>query len=108
VRRGPRRGAPLSLLSRSTTVAELPPSSRRVEVRVELKPEVQDAEAESVAHALGLLGVASIRKVRIARIYDLEFEGVDAAEAERRARDAVDRLLANPVVHRVAIRPSPG
>ena len=84
------------------------PSRNRVEVRVELKPEVQDAEAESVAHALGLLGVAAIRKVRIARIYDLEFEGVDAVEAERRARDAVDRLLANPVVHRVAIRPSPG
>jgi phosphoribosylformylglycinamidine synthase subunit PurS len=77
------------------------PRTRRVEVRVELKPEVQDAEAESVTHALGLLGVGSIRQVRIARLYDLEFEGVDAAEAERLAGEAVDRLLANPVVHRV-------
>ncbi|HYA10268.1 MAG TPA: phosphoribosylformylglycinamidine synthase subunit PurS [Thermoplasmata archaeon] len=84
------------------------PPTRRVEVRVELKPEVQDAEAESVAHSLTLLGVASLKRVRVARVYDLEFEGVDATEAERRAGDAVDKLLANPVVHRVSIRPAPG
>jgi len=80
---------------------------RRVEVRVELKPEVEDAEAESVQHSLELLGIAGLRKVRIARLYDLEFEGVDGPEAERRAREAVDRLLANPVVHRVVVRPTP-
>ncbi|HYB63005.1 MAG TPA: phosphoribosylformylglycinamidine synthase subunit PurS [Thermoplasmata archaeon] len=79
----------------------------RVEVRVELKPEVADAEAESVARSLGLLGIGSLRKVRIARLFELEFEGVDAAEADRRAREAVERLLANPVIHRVAIRPAP-
>jgi phosphoribosylformylglycinamidine synthase subunit PurS len=83
-------------------------TTRRVEVRVELKPEVADAEAESVAHSLSLLGIASLRRVHIARVFELEFEGVDAAEAELRARDAVDRLLANPVIHRVAIRPAPG
>jgi len=76
-------------------------------VRVELKPEVADAEAESVARSLGLLGIGSLRKVRIARLFELEFEGVDAAEADRRAREAVERLLANPVIHRVAIRPAP-
>ena len=77
-----------------------------MEVRVELKPEVADAEAESVARSLSLLGIASLRRVHIARLYDLEFEGVDAAEAERRARQAVDRLLANPVIHRVAVGPA--
>jgi len=79
----------------------------KVEVRVELKPEVADAEAESVARSLSLLGIASLRGVHIARLFNLEFEGVDAAEAERRAREAVDRLLANPVIHRVSIRPMP-
>jgi len=82
------------------------PGTRRVAIRVELKPEVEDAEAESVAHALGLLGIASLRTVRIARLYELEFEGIDAVEAERRAREAVDRLLAKPVVHRVSIGPA--
>jgi len=76
----------------------------RVEVRVELKPEVADAEAESIARALGLLGVRALHRVHLARLFDLEFEGVDPPEAERRAQEAVDRLLANPVIHRVSIR----
>ena len=79
----------------------------RVEVRVELKPEVADAEAETVAHSLGLLGVDRLRRVHIARLYDLEFDGVDEEGARRRAQEAVDRLLANPVIHRVSIRSEP-
>lgn len=74
-----------------------------VVIRVELKPEVEDAEAENVARALELLGVPGLRDVRLARLYDLEFSGLDRASAERAARDAVDRLLANPVIHRVTI-----
>jgi phosphoribosylformylglycinamidine synthase subunit PurS len=76
----------------------------RVEVRVELKPEVQDAEGESVQRSLGLLGIEAVRRVHVARVFDLEFEGIDATEAERRANLAVDRLLANPVIHRVTVR----
>jgi phosphoribosylformylglycinamidine synthase subunit PurS len=74
-----------------------------VEVRVELKPEVADAEAESVTKALELLGLRSLRRVRLARIFDLEFEGSDRAAAEAQAQRAVDRLLANPVIHRVRL-----
>jgi phosphoribosylformylglycinamidine synthase PurS subunit len=74
-----------------------------VEVRVELKPGVVDAEAESVEKSLKLLGIPQIRGVRTARVYDLSFAGVDRAEAERLAGVAVDRLLANPVIHRVTV-----
>ncbi len=79
----------------------------RWEVRVELKPGILDAEGESIARSLALLGIAGVRRVGTARIYDLEFENVSAPEAERLARDAVDRLLANPVIHRVTVRPGP-
>ena len=75
----------------------------RLEVRVELKPGVVDPEAESVRKALGQLGIAGVSAVATARIYALEFTGATPAEAERRARTAVDRRLANPVIHRVAI-----
>jgi phosphoribosylformylglycinamidine synthase PurS subunit len=77
--------------------------SVRVEVRVELKPGILDAEAENVRRALGLLHVDGVRGVEIARVYTLEFAGVSADEARARAERAVDRLLANPVIHRVAI-----
>lgn len=79
----------------------------RVEVRVELKPGIMDAEASSVEKALRLLGLPSLAHVATARIYDLEFEGLTAAAARAQAQQAVDRLLANPVIHRVTIRPIP-
>ena len=84
---------------------DLPERSVRLEVRVELKPGVLDAEAESVQKSLGLLGIEGVRHVTTARIYDLEFHDVTASEAHRRAQESVDRLLANPVIHRVTIRP---
>jgi phosphoribosylformylglycinamidine synthase PurS subunit len=86
---------------------QLVPASRsvRLEVRVELKPGVLDAEADSVNKSLALLGISGIQRVTTARIYTLEFTDVSPAEARRRAQEAVERLLANPVIHRVTIRP---
>ena len=86
---------------------DLPSRSVRLEVRVELKPGVLDAEGESVEKSLGLLGISGVRRVTTAHIYDLEFADMTAGEAHRRAQEAVDRLLANPVIHRVTIRPHP-
>ncbi|MGI0129623.1 MAG: phosphoribosylformylglycinamidine synthase subunit PurS [Thermoplasmata archaeon] len=85
---------------------DLPSRTLRLEVRVELKPGVLDAEGDSIEKSLGLLGIAGVRHVTTARIYDLEFVDVTPAEAHRRAQEAVDRLLANPVIHRVTIQPS--
>lgn len=78
-----------------------------VEVRVELKPGVMDAEAESVQKSLHLLGIPHVGRVATARVYTLEFEGVGPEEARRLADEAVDRLLANPVIHRVSVLPRP-
>lgn len=77
----------------------------RVEVRVELKPGILDAEALSIEKSLGLLGISSVHRVTTARVYDLEFSSVSEEEAKRLADEAVDRLLANPVIHRVTVRP---
>ncbi len=88
----------------------MPPASKShvtMEVRVELKPGVLDAEAGSVEKSLGLLGFASVPHVRTARIYDLVFDGVTEREAQQLAQEAVDRLLANPVVHQVSVRALP-
>ncbi|MHB1434860.1 MAG: phosphoribosylformylglycinamidine synthase subunit PurS [Thermoplasmata archaeon] len=77
--------------------------SVRIEVRVELKPGVADAEAETVERSLGMLGIEGLARVTTARIYGLEFSGVDEAGARRQAQAAIDRLLANPIVHRVSL-----
>ena len=82
-----------------------PTAIATVEVRVEFKPGVLDPEAASIEKSLGLLGIPDVAHVRTARVYRLEFAGIPHAEAERLAARAVDRLLANPVIHRVTITP---
>ncbi|MCI4346457.1 MAG: phosphoribosylformylglycinamidine synthase subunit PurS [Thermoplasmata archaeon] len=78
-----------------------------VEVRVELKPGILDPEAESVEKSLRLLGVDRLARVETARVYRLSFERLSKEEARERAARAVDRLLANPVVHRVSVTDVP-
>jgi phosphoribosylformylglycinamidine synthase subunit PurS len=84
------------------------PQPVTVEVRVELKPGVEDPEGENVAKSLGLLGIDAILSVRTAKVYRVTFSGLSEAEANERAQRAVDRLLANPVVHRVSVTPQSG
>jgi phosphoribosylformylglycinamidine synthase PurS subunit len=79
-----------------------------VEIRVEFKPGVVDPEAASIEKSLGLLGIPEVTHVSTARVYRLDFGRVPPAEAERLAARAVDRLLANPVIHRVTITPARG
>jgi len=74
-----------------------------VEIRVELKAGILDAEAESVQKSLGLLGIGPVTAVRTAKVYVLELADEDREHAEALAREAVDRLLANPVIHRVHV-----
>ena len=62
-------------------------------------------EAETVEKSLALLGISPVARVTTARVYVLEFAKVERARAEALAREAVDRLLANPVIHRVTVTP---
>ncbi len=75
----------------------------RVEVRVELKPGVVDAEGMATKRALDLLGIEGLTEVRLSRTYALDFEGLSGPEALRRAGECVEKLLANPVIHAVNV-----
>jgi len=81
---------------------------KTVEVRVELKPGVFDAEAESIVKSLRLLGIPHLDGVTTGRVYTLLFDGVGAEEASKLATRAVEELLANPVIHRVVVGPPMG
>ncbi len=70
---------------------------------MELKPGILDAEAATVEKSLGLLGVPEVKRVSTAKVYRLEVSVGSTAEAKEVAQKAVDRLLANPVVHRVTV-----
>jgi phosphoribosylformylglycinamidine synthase len=70
----------------------------RARVFVTLKPSVFDPQGTTVAEALHTLGYPSVKDVRQGKYFELEIDAVNAGEAERVAREAADKLLANPVI----------
>jgi phosphoribosylformylglycinamidine synthase PurS subunit len=68
-----------------------------VEVRIELKPGVIDAEGETVQKSLELLGFPA-RKVRSIKVYGITVNATDEVEAKKTIENASKKLLANPVI----------
>jgi phosphoribosylformylglycinamidine synthase len=73
-----------------------------VEVRITLKPGILDPEARAIQHALADLGFPTSR-LSTARIFSISMEAGDRTEAEEKARQMCERLLANPVIHRYEV-----
>jgi phosphoribosylformylglycinamidine synthase len=74
-----------------------------VEVRVTLKPGILDPEARAIQHALADLGFPTT-KLSTARLFALSLDAADRADAEAKARQMCERLLANPVIHRFEVK----
>ena len=105
-RRGARRhgrALPRGLrTTRRTTVRELPRrdgGERRVKVTVLVRPKegILDPQGEAIRQALSTLGYPA-SSVRAGRLFDVELDVSDAAEAERIGREAADRVLANGLI----------
>lgn len=69
----------------------------RVHVRVMPRAGLLDPQGQAVEHALSTLGFAEAAGVRIGRAIELQVAARSRADAEARARQMCDKLLANPV-----------
>jgi phosphoribosylformylglycinamidine synthase len=69
----------------------------RVHVRVMPRAGLLDPQGQAVEHALATLGFQEAAGVRIGRAVELTIAAGDREEAEARARQMCDKLLANPV-----------
>ncbi|MFD1642310.1 phosphoribosylformylglycinamidine synthase subunit PurS [Halohasta litorea] len=67
-------------------------------VTVRLKHGVLDPEAETTKQALDRLGF-ELSALRSADRYEIDLEADGADEAEARADEMAERLLANPTIH---------
>ena len=67
-------------------------------VTVRLKRGVLDPEAETTKQALERLGF-ELGGLRSADRFEVDLQAEDAEEAETRASEMADRLLANPTIH---------
>ena len=70
----------------------------KAEITVTLRPSILDPQGKAAHHALGELGFKGVEQVRIGKFIELEIDAPSAADAERMAREAADKLLANPVM----------
>jgi phosphoribosylformylglycinamidine synthase subunit PurS len=75
----------------------------RATVRITLRPSILDPQGKAISHALHNLGYDDIREVRAGKLIDLLIQADDAAEAERLAREAAEKLLANPIMEDYSI-----
>lgn len=71
--------------------------SFRVHVRVMPRAGLLDPQGQAVGHALSALGFGEAGEVRVGRAIELDVAATSPAEAEARARQMCDKLLANPV-----------
>jgi phosphoribosylformylglycinamidine synthase len=70
----------------------------KARVTVTLKSGVLDPQGKSIEGALRALGVAGIASVRQGKVFDVEFEGADRAQAETTLKNAAETLLANTII----------
>lgn len=69
----------------------------RVHVRVMPRDGLLDPQGQAVEHALTALGFEEAGAVRVGRAIELAVAAGSRGEAEAKARQMCDKLLANPV-----------
>jgi phosphoribosylformylglycinamidine synthase len=62
------------------------------------KRTVLDPQGKTVKHALESMGFAGIKDVRVGKFMEIELEGGDTAEVQKKIDEACHKLLSNPVI----------
>ena len=70
----------------------------KARVTVTLKAGILDPQGKAIEGALRSLGVKGVASVRQGKVFDIELEGADPAQAEALLKQAADKLLANIVI----------
>ncbi len=78
----------------------------KLRVLVTLKSGVLDPQGEAIRHALGALGFDGVNGVRQGKMIELDLAEEDPAQAEARAREMCEKLLANTVIESYTIEPA--
>ena len=68
----------------------------KARISVTLKPGVLDPQGQAIQNALAALGFDGVRSVRQGKVFDIELESGDGAEA--RLDEMCRKLLANMVI----------
>ena len=70
----------------------------KARVTVTLKAGVLDPQGQAIQGSLASLGFAGVGGVRQGKVFDIEIDDGDPAQAEALLKQAADKLLANTVI----------
>jgi len=70
----------------------------KARVYVTLKRGILDPQGQAVLHALGSLGYAGVKEVRVGKLLELELATKDRPGAEAEVKAMCERLLANTII----------
>lgn len=70
----------------------------KARVTVTLKNGVLDPQGKAIVGALDSLGFEGVNSVRQGKVFDVEIDTKDKAQAETRIKAMCDKLLANTVI----------
>ena len=80
--------------------------NHKIEVTVQLKPDILDPQGKTVGNALERLGFTGIGSVRIGKSIIVEIDAVSQDDALAKAKDMAAKLLSNPVMEVFTVRPA--
>lgn len=66
-------------------------------IRVLLRPSILDPQGKAIQNAIHNLGMPSVQEVRTGSFFSLRIDADSPQAAEATARQACEKLLANPV-----------
>ncbi len=75
----------------------------KARVTVTLKTGILDPQGKAIEGALKSLGVPGVASVRQGKVFDIEIDGGDKAQAEKALKEASEKLLANTVIENYRI-----
>ena len=74
------------------------------QVHVKLKAGIADPQGQTIERALPALGYEGVSGVRVGKLIEFELEANDAGDAEKRAAEMCERLLANTVIESYEVK----
>ncbi len=75
----------------------------KARVIVTLKNGILDPQGKAIEGALKSLGVGNVGAVRQGKVFDVEIEAADAAQAKAQLAQACEKLLANTIVENYVV-----
>lgn len=75
----------------------------KARITVTLKNGVLDPQGKAIEGALGALGFSGVGGVRQGKVFDVELDRSDKAQAEADLKAMCDKLLANTVIENYSV-----